>query len=409
MAASDTTQPPSWGIEAYTVSRLARYLKELLESDLSLSNIWIEAEVTNLSRSSAGHTYFSLKDDTAQVRCVMFRRAYSGAALDNGQQVLAHGHISFYEGRGDLQFYVDFVQPAGVGVWAAQFERLKAQLEAEGLFEPSRKRPLPRFPRRIGVVTSPAGAVFHDVCHVIGRRWPLAEIVLAPTPVQGPEAPGGIIGGLQQLNEEPDVEVVILARGGGSMEEMWPFNEEAVARAVYASRAPVVCGVGHETDYTIADLVADVRAPTPSAAAEMAVPDRADIALRLGTMAMTLHGWTAGMVNQRRAALDQSLGGLRRSLPDLRQLRERSLRLAGSIAALSAQALAWRRERVGGHLRHLASLDPRQTLARGYAVVQKRDGGRVVTSVGEVKARERLDVFVKDGRFPAEVSRQYGF
>src|SRR3990170_3714685 len=265
-------------IEAYSVSRLARYLKDLLDSDLALSNLWVEGEVSNLSRSSAGHLYFTLKDEEAQLRCVMFRRASGGAPVENGTQVLAHGNVSFYEVRGDLQLVVDSVQPAGVGPWQAEFERLKEKLEAEGLFDPARKRPLPRFPRRVGVVTSPAGAAFHDICHVIGRRWPLAEVVLAPTAVQGPEAAAGICEAVRLLNQEEGIDVVIVARGGGSLEELWPFNEETVARAIHGSRLPVVSGVGHETDYTIADYVADVRAPTPSAAAETAVPDRAEVA-----------------------------------------------------------------------------------------------------------------------------------
>src|SRR3990172_7585678 len=275
-------------IEAYRVSWLARYLKELIESDLRLSNIWVDGEVSNLSRSSAGHLYFTLKDEEAQLRCVMFRRAHGGAPVENGAQVLAHGNVSFYEARGDLQLIVDFVQAAGVGVWQAQFERLKEQLEAEGLFDPARKRSLPEFPQRIGVVTSPVGAALHDICNVVGRRWPLAEIVLAPTPVQGPDAVPGIIGGIEQLNRRGDIDVIIAGRGGSSIEELWAFNEELVARAIFASVVPVVSAVGHETDVTIADFVADRRAPTPSAAAELVVPDRAEVAARIVGLAATL-------------------------------------------------------------------------------------------------------------------------
>ena len=188
--------------EVYSVSQLATYLRELLETDLHLADLWVEGEVSNLSRSTAGHTYFTLKDEFAQMRCVMFRRQYGGGiVLENGAQVVAHGRISFFERRGELQLNVDFLQPAGVGIWQAQFERLKAQLEEEGLFEPSRKRPLPVFPRVIGVVTSPTGAVFHDICQIVGRRWPLAEIVLAPTPVQGDQAAPGIVDALDALNQ----------------------------------------------------------------------------------------------------------------------------------------------------------------------------------------------------------------
>ncbi len=396
-------------IEAYRVSWLARYLKELIESDLRLSNIWVEGEVSNFTRSSAGHQYFILKDEDAALRCVMFRRASGGAPVESGAQLLAHGNVSFYEARGDLQLIVDFVQPAGVGVWQAQFERLKEQLEAEGLFDPARKRPLPPFPRRVGVVTSPTGAVFHDICHVAGRRWPLAEIVLAPTPVQGVEAGPGIVEALRRLNEEADIDVIILARGGGSIEELWAFNEEIVARAVYGSRVPVVSGVGHETDYTIADYVADARAPTPSAAAERALPDRADVWRRVQGLALALHGWTAGRVSQGRAATGHAIGRLRRAEPEPSRLRERLAALVLATEVATERATARRGERLSSFAAQLRSLDPRRTLARGYAVVQMREDKQAVTSVKQVRGRDRLTVHVQDGRFPAEVSRQYGF
>jgi len=396
-------------IEAYRVSWLARYLKELIESDLRLSNIWVDGEVSNLSRSSAGHLYFTLKDEEAQLRCVMFRRASGGAPMENGAQVLAHGNVSFYETRGDLQLIVDFIKPAGVGVWQAQFDRLKEQLEAEGLFDPARKRPLPPFPRRIGVVTSPTGAVFQDICHVAARRWPLAEIVLAPTPVQGPEAPAGVSDAVRRLNEEPGIDVIILARGGGSIEELWAFNEELVARAVFASRVPVVSGVGHETDYTIADFVADVRAPTPSAAAETALPDRAEVWRRADSLALALNAWAAGQASQSRAAIERSLQQLRSALPDAAQSRHRlgALVLAAEVAM---ERLTSRNgERLGSFAAQLRSLDPRRTLARGYAVVQVREDKQAVTSVKQVQGKERLTVHVQDGSFPAQVSKQYGF
>ena len=396
-------------IEAYRVSWLAQYLKALIESDLRLSNIWVEGEVSNLNRSSAGHLYFTLKDEEAQIRCVMFRRAHGGAPVENGTQVLAHGNVSLYEARGDLQLIVDSVQPAGIGVWAAQFERLKEQLEAEGLFDPARKRPLPPFPRRLGVVTSPTGAVFHDICNVAGRRWPLAEIVLAPTTVQGAEAAAGIVAALRRLNDEADIDVIIIARGGGSIEELWPFNEEVVARAVYGSRVPVVSGVGHETDHTIADFVADVRAPTPSAAAETALPDRPEVSRRVEGMALALHTWTAGRLNQGRAGMGQALQRLRRAQPEPTRLRERLAALALATEVAIERATARRGERLSSFAAQLRSLDPQRTLARGYAVVQTRENKQVVTSIGQVRGRDRLTVHVHDGKFPAEVSRQYGF
>jgi len=397
-------------IEAYPVSWLTSYLKELIDSDLRLSDIWVEGEVSNLTRSSAGHRYFTLKDANAQVRCVMFRRAdRDGAPIESGAQVLAHGNVSIYEVRGELQLIVDFVEPAGMGVWQAQFERLKEQLEAEGLFEPARKRVLPPFPRRVGVVTSPTGAVFHDICHVVGRRWPIAEIVLAPTPVQGAEAVPGIVAALRLLNEEIAIDVIILARGGGSIEDLWAFNEEAVARAVFGSRVPVVTGVGHETDYTIADYVADVRAPTPSAAAETVVPDRADVTRRVEGMALSLQTWTAGQVNQGRTTANTLIQRLHRSQPDLSPLGQRLAGLVRAAEVALERATSRRGEGLSSFVAQLRSLDPRRTMARGYAVVQKRDDKQVVTSMRQVEGRDRLTVHVQDGSFPAEVSRQYGF
>jgi exodeoxyribonuclease VII large subunit len=396
--------------EVYSVSQLATYLRELLETNLHLADLWVEGEVSNLSRSTAGHTYFTLKDEFAQLRSVMFRRPYSaGIVLENGSQVVAHGRVSFFERRGELQLNVDFLQPAGVGVWQAQFERLKAQLEEEGLFDASRKRPLPLFPGVIGVVTSPTGAVFHDICQIVGRRWPLAEIVLAPTPVQGDQAAPGIVDALDALNHEPDIDVIILARGGGSEEELWPFNEEVVARAVYASRLPVVSGVGHETDYTIADYVADRRAPTPSAAAELVVPDQAQIGRQLVGHQVAMAGWLAGLVARRRSEVERMALDLRRAIPDVARQRERVASLLRGAARAATHAMSDRRNGVNAFAIQLRSLDPRATLARGYSIVQRRADGRVVVKVDQVKTRDRLDVHVSDGSFPAEVSKQYGF
>jgi exodeoxyribonuclease VII large subunit len=394
-------------LDAYPVSTVCRYLKELLESDLRLSNMWVEGEISNLTRSQRGHVYFTLKEGAYQLRCVMFQRQHRGMPLENGAQVLAHGNVNFYAERGDIQVICDFVQPAGVGARMAEFERLKAKLEAEGLFDPARKRPLPAFPARIGVVTSPAGAVFHDICHVLGRRWPLAEVVLAPTPVQGPDAVVGIAEGIRRLNAADGIDVIIVARGGGSIEELWAFNEEIVARAIYASTVPVVSAVGHETDFTIADYVADLRCPTASAAAETVAPNVADVWREVAGMAASLLIDVRGRITQGAQAVERSRGRMR--LPDVSRQQER---VASSIRhALNAvkRTLERRDERVGGWANQLRSLDPRATLARGYAVVQLREGKQAITSVTQVQGKAKLDVHVKDGKFPAEVSRQYGF
>lgn len=396
-------------LDAYPVSWVARYVKELLESDLRLSNLWIEGEISNLSKSQRGHVYFTLKEGAYGLRCVMFQRQYRGMPLENGAQVLAHGNISFYAERGDVQIIVDFVQPAGVGARQAEFERLKTKLEADGLFDQARKRPLPRFPKRIGVVTSPVGAALHDIITVLTRRWPLAEVVLAPTPVQGPEAVVGVAEGIRALNSHGAIDVIIVARGGGSTEELWTFNEEIVARAIFSSAAPVVSAVGHETDFTIADFVADVRAPTPSAAAETVAPDRFDIARQLNGMVISSGIDVRQRIDQGARGLDRAGHRMRTALPDPGRYRERIVSLLRHAASAAGRMVEQRLGRVDGCAGRLRSLDPQSTLARGYAVVQVRNSKEAVTSIGQVKGKERLDVYVKDGKFPAEVSRQYGF
>jgi len=397
-------------MQVYSVSSITTYLRELLETDAHLTDIWVGGEVSNLTRSTAGHLYFTLKDSESQLRCVFFRGATLqrdlASMVESGAQVVAHGRISLYEVRGDLQFYVDFVQPEGVGVLAMEFERLKARLAQEGLFEQSRKRPLPPFPARIGVVTSPTGAVFHDICATLARRWPLAEIVLAPSAVQGVEAARGIVGGIAALNDEPTMDVIIVARGGGSMEELWAFNEEAVARAIYASHAPVVSAVGHETDYTIADYVADVRAPTPSTAAELVAPDRRAVAVSLDTRRTSLSTAVRISIDDGAACLRDALGRMEHCAPPIDRDRQRvddALRVAG---AMIDTAMARSREHIGGFLLQLRSLHPQATLARGYALVEK--DGVAVRSVRDVKAGDALDVRVSDGAFPARAEPRTG-
>ena len=258
----------------YSVSQVTRYLRELLESDPQLNDLWVAGEVSNLTTSQAGHIYFTLKDSTAQLRCVMFRNNNAGSRLlANGALVVAHARISFYEARGEVSVISDAVMPEGTGPLYLELERLKAKLQAEGLFDESRKRPLPPFPKMLGVVTSSTGAALQDIRKVLQSHYPMVEVLLAPTLVQGEGAAEGIVAALHTLNQDGRADAIIVARGGGSLEELWPFNEEIVARAIHASAIPVISGVGHERDVTIADLVADVRAPTPTAAAEMAVPN----------------------------------------------------------------------------------------------------------------------------------------
>ncbi|MFZ3071022.1 MAG: exodeoxyribonuclease VII large subunit, partial [Anaerolineaceae bacterium] len=269
MQGFDFLKPP-----IFTITALNNYLRELLESDEILQDLWVRGEIFNYSQPRSGHLYFTLKDAEAQVRCVMWKNSAMRLRFDpaDGMAVEAHGSMSVYSAQGQVQLYIDAMRPAGEGALFQEFLRLKARLEAEGLFDPAHKRPLPELPRHIGIVTSPSGAALQDILQTLGRRLPILKVTLAASPVQGIEAPPGIIHALARLNDLPDLDLIILARGGGSVEDLWAFNDENVARTIYSSRVPVISGIGHETDFTIADFVADLRAPTPTGAAELATP-----------------------------------------------------------------------------------------------------------------------------------------
>ena len=307
----------------YSVSQVTHYLKESLDRDALLGDLWVTGEVSNFTRAASGHMYFTLKDADAQLRCVMFRDGSGGEALASGVAVTAHGRVSLYEVRGELQLYVDLVRAEGLGERYLELELLKVRLEAEGLFAPARKRPIPPFPQRIGVVTSPVGAVWHDIQNVVGRRYPLVELVLAPCQVQGDNAAPSILDAFQLLKDEPDIDTVILARGGGGLEELWPFNTEAVARAIYASPSPVISAVGHETDVTVADLVADMRAPTPSAAAELAVPDARELRSRVLAHGRALYSDVEDELASRRDSVQRAAQRLGGRTPDIATRRQR--------------------------------------------------------------------------------------
>ncbi|HEX9015440.1 MAG TPA: exodeoxyribonuclease VII large subunit, partial [Chloroflexota bacterium] len=274
-------------MQVLEVGQVAAYIKQLMEYDELLADVWVHGEISNYSRSPSGHVYFTLKDGRAQIRCAHFRNSNRrlSVELTNGISIFAHGRVSFYEAQGSCQLYVDVVQPEGVGVAFLQFEALKAKLEAEGLFAPERKRPLPAFPKRIGLITSPTGAVIHDFLTIVERRYPLVEIVVAHSSVQGENAPAEIIAALDGLNRYHEysaaLDLIVIARGGGSAEDLSAFNHEGLAQAIFASAVPVVSAIGHETDYTIADFVADLRAPTPSAAAELVTPNLTDYRIKV--------------------------------------------------------------------------------------------------------------------------------
>jgi exodeoxyribonuclease VII large subunit len=388
------------------VSRVCSLLRESIESDPRFNDVYISGEISNLMRSSAGHIYFTLKDAAGQLRCAFFRRANArtGALLENGAHVVAHGSISVYEQRGELQCIVDFVHQEGMGILHLEFERLKEKLFEEGLFDEERKRPLPDYPRRIGVVTSPDGAVFHDVCHVLRRRWPLVEVVLAPTLVQGDGACEGVCAAIADLNRIPGVDLIIVCRGGGSMEDLWTFNMEPVARAIFASRAPVISAVGHETDYTIADFVADLRAPTPSAAAEVAVPNRIEIALRTGALADALGGALRRRVQDARWDLDGAIGSLLRAAPDIAGRRQRVSVAVERAGDAIRRGLNRRHGDIGERYLQLNALSPLNTIARGYALVRRTADGRAVVSWDGVQPGDGIAVTVYGGEIRAEVT-----
>ena len=388
----------------YTVSEVSSYIKDTLERDALLQDAWVTGEVSNLARPGSGHSYFTLRDAKAALRCVMFRGSRGADQLENGAAVIAHGRVSMYEPRGDLQLIVDIVQPEGVGELQLKLEQLHLKLEKEGLFEPSRKRELPAFPQRIAVVTSPTGAVWHDIQTVIRRRYPLAELALVPSPVQGDGAALAIAEAISAANDEPDVDVIIVARGGGSLEDLWAFNEEAVARAIYTSRVPVVSAVGHETDYTIADLVADRRAPTPSAAAEMAVPDRIELMSGIVASARAMNSYIDGQLNAENDALRQIDSRLQRALPDLDTLRIRVDDLLRSAATHLRHAVGLSTERLDGLRLRLETLSPKDTLRRGYAIVQKGEDGPVVTGSSQVAVGDGLNITLGQGALDADVS-----
>ena len=388
----------------YTVSQISAYTKQTLERDSVLRDLWVSGEVTNLARPGSGHAYFSVRDGNATMGCVMFRNSRGMQHLKNGAEIIVHGRVSIYEQRGNLQIIVDIAQPEGVGELQLQLEQLRLQLEEQGLFDESRKRELPPFPKKIAVVTSPSGAVWHDIQNVVRRRYPLVELAIAPAPVQGADAAPAIAEAIEAAGSEPGVDVVIVARGGGSLEDLWAFNEETVARAIYACPVPVISSIGHETDHTIADDVADLSAPTPSAAAERVVPDRAElIAFTVGA-AQSLD---AAISRQLAAGIDRTQQLHRRlqnAMPDLDTLRMRIDDRLSAAHRVLTHTITLNAERTSGLKLRLDTLNPYDTLRRGYAIVQRRDDGSVVSASSQVNAGDALDITLDDGKIEAEVT-----
>jgi exodeoxyribonuclease VII large subunit len=422
------TVPSAPERQVYTPSSLTRLARDLLEDTFPL--IWIEAEISNLSRPASGHVYFNLKDAQAQVRCAMFRLKAQLLRFRpaDGQRVLARARVSLYEARGEFQLIVEHMEEAGEGALLRAFEALKQRLAAEGLFDVARKRRIPALPRHIGVITSPTGAAIRDVLIVISRRFPLARIEILPVPVQGKDAPPAIAAMLRAASRSARHDVLLVARGGGSIEDLWAFNDEEVARAIHASAVPVISAVGHEIDFTIADFVADLRAPTPSAAAELLVPDAAELVRRierdraqlqstllrrLGTLAQRvdhaharlrlLHPKVRLKAGRERLRLLQArlrARHPRNRLPALHEyLRSLSPRLRGSTLV----RLRVSQQRTRELARALHAVSPLATLQRGYAILVDPASGRIIRSTTQAGAGLRLRARVADGEFDVRV------
>src|SRR6478672_3096866 len=429
--------PGTFGVRILGVTEVARAVRGAIREDPRLADLWIEGEIGRVTVSSAGHAYFALKDDRSQLQCVWFRddRLRSAFEAQAGLRVVVHGRMDLFEPQGALQLYVESLQPAGMGDLALRFEELKARLAAEGLFDAARKRPLPSRPATIAVVTSPTGAVWKDIATVLARRWPLVRVVLVGAQVQGADAPASIVAAFRRLErhraelieagwEREAPVVTILARGGGSLEDLWPFNDERVVRAVVAHPIPDVCGVGHEVDVTLADFAADVRAATPSAAAEIVVPDRAEMLGALRRAGSRLSGATAA----RLAAVTRDVAVERRALDRLgpaaqlvatrervgllldRATRAISVRLADGrtrvaradrLPALIARRSADARSGLEAASAALAVLGPQATLERGYAIVSRSADGTIVRSPADAVPGTPLLLRVAHGELPA--------
>ena len=376
-------------IEVYSVSQITDRVARLLQADAVLADVWVSGEISNFTHHSSGHMYMTLKDDASRLRAVMFQGANRGLRFrpESGMRVFAHGYVGVYRSGGEYQLYIDFMEPAGFGGLFLAFQQLKARLEAEGLFDPALKRSLPRFPKRIAVATSPTGAAIRDIITVARRRWPAVNIVIIPTLVQGDGAPASIVSSIEQANAlaeaggDDGVDVLIVGRGGGSAEELWAFNDETVARAIRSPRIPVVSAVGHETDFTIADFAADVRAATPSAAAELVVPDIVVYLRQVEVARARLARSVRRLIDQRRQRVDE----LRRWLVQKTQMKLRASR-----------------ERVQRVVGVLSALDPQAVLGRGYAICRGPDGA-ILKDSQSVRTGDAVSVRLGRGAIGCEV------
>ncbi|MGM9607766.1 MAG: exodeoxyribonuclease VII large subunit [Oscillospiraceae bacterium] len=396
-------------MNVYTVSQVNGYLKELIDRDRSLAAIFIQGEISNYKAYPSGHHYFSLKDEGGAIRCVMFRREAESLRFrpQNGMKVIAFGRVAVFPRDGQYQLYCSKLTPDGVGDLHLAFEQLKEKLYRAGLFAPEHKKPIPAYPEKILLVTSPAGAAVRDMLRILGARWPLAQVTLLPVRVQGEEAAGEIAGAIRWANENLASDLIITGRGGGSMEDLWAFNEEIVARAIYDSEIPVISAVGHEPDVTIADFVADLRAATPSNAAELAVPDQNDLYARLDHLAIRMKQAMERDLSERRAQLkrlaaSRALTSPENYLQDRRMLLDYQQRRL--VAGLNA-SVAQQQRRLAALAASLDALSPLKVLGRGYSIARKEDG-TVLTSVKQAGPDTRFRLRLADGEVPCRVERK---
>ena len=395
------------GMKYLTVTQVNEYVKMMMDSNPVLKNLWIRAEISNFTNHyRTGHFYFSLKDDGGLVRAVMFKSYAQNVsfALQDGMKVLVHGRVSAFVRDGQYQVYVDEILPDGVGALYLAFEQLKRKLEAEGLFDEAHKKRLPRIPSRIGIVTSPTGAAIQDMLNILGRRFPQAEVYIYPAQVQGADAAPQLVEGLKYFNSTQSVDVIIIGRGGGSAEDLWAFNDERLAYEVFKSQIPVISAVGHESDFTICDFVADKRAPTPSAAAELAVPDVADIKTSLASVKTRMSAVLLNRINNYRKNLKylSESGVLADPSHIVNDRRMEVLRLCEKLDLSTVRIVEKARNSLVTKVSKLEALNPLAVVARGYSVVSGKDG-KTVKSIHSVSLGEKIEVRMSDGSISAVV------
>ncbi|MBE7030363.1 MAG: exodeoxyribonuclease VII large subunit [Ruminococcaceae bacterium] len=388
-----------------TVSQLNNYMKRYIDNNTHLAKLWVRGEISNYKKHYTGHIYMTLKDEGSAIKAVMFKG--SAAAMrfepENGMKVIACGRVSVFERDGQYQLYVESMTPDGMGELHVAYEQLKNRLEDEGLFDPAHKRPIPRYPRAIGVVTSPTGAAIRDVLNVLSRRYRLSDIYIYPAQVQGQGASDTVVRGIECLNREKKVDVIIVGRGGGSIEDLWAFNEENVARAIYASKIPVISAVGHETDFTIADFVADLRAPTPSAGAELAVPSADELRNMLSQSGARLHLLLARLYELKKQRLtfliqNRAFADFPKRIDERREMMD--VLLKDMVDAYNWQIDNGRHALENGAAK-LQTLSPLAVLGRGYALVQKE--GLPIKSITDTSIGENLEMVLRDGKLLCEV------